>query len=107
MADELIPLTDVVQALRAEIGKAVQAGAQEQVKFALDSVDLEFSVAVTREGGANGKISFNVLGFGAEIGGEGKYSRERTQKITLKLTPKQVDRATGERKSVEIRRRRR
>jgi hypothetical protein len=105
MADELIPLTDVVQALRAEVAKAMQASAQEALKFALDSVDLEFSVVVTKEGGANGKISFHVLGVGAEIGGDGKFSHERTQKITLKLTPKVLDPLTGEGTSPEIRRR--
>jgi Trypsin-co-occurring domain 2 len=105
MADQLIPLKDVVQALRAEVAKAMEAGAQEALKFALDSVDLEFSVVVTKEGGVNGKISFHVLGIGAEVGGDGKYSQERTQKVSLKLTPKMLDPNTGKATSVEIRRR--
>jgi hypothetical protein len=106
MADDLIPLTEVVTALRAEIAKATEASAQEELKFSLDSVDLEFSVVVTKEGGANGKVSFKVLGIGAEIGGDGKYSNEKTQKIALKLTPKKID-GTGQSTPLEIGRKRR
>jgi hypothetical protein len=87
MDDQLIPLTDVVAALRAEIERAVAAGAGASTKFGLGPIDLEFQTVVTREGGAGGKISLKVLGVGAELGASGKLTSAHTQRVKLVLNP--------------------
>jgi len=88
MAQDILPLTEVVQSLRAEIVSAVKAAQQSEIIFKLGDIELEFSVVATREGGANGKISFSVLGLGFEVGGDGKIAREKTQTVKITLSPR-------------------
>jgi len=76
-------LADVVQDLRAELTKAIEAGEGSDLRFALGEIELELAVVVSKEGGGGGKLRFWVLEFGAD----GKVSAEHTQRITLKLTP--------------------
>jgi len=95
MAQDTFPLTEVVQSLRAEIVSAVKAAQQSEIVFKLGDVELEFSVVATREGGANGKISFSVLGFGFEVGGDGKIAREKTQTVKITLSPRRKGQEGG------------
>jgi hypothetical protein len=95
MDDQLIPLTDVVAALRAEIETAVAAAPGAGTKFNLGPIDLEFQTVVTREGKLGGKISFKVLGVGAELGADGTLTNAHTQKVKFVLNPVKVT-ATGE-----------
>jgi len=86
----MLPLGEVVRALRAEIIEAAKAGENEAVRFEVGPIDVEFTIVAKREGGPDGKIKFEVLGFGAEVGAGAKFARERTQKVKLNLTPVQV-----------------
>jgi hypothetical protein len=91
MAEAYLPLSEFVRALRQEIVASAAAARDEAIKFELGPIELEFSVVATREAGVNGKISFQVLGSGFEIGGDGKGSAVRTQRVKLTLSPKQKD----------------
>jgi hypothetical protein len=87
MADETIPLSEVVSALRTEILTAVEQAGSPDLKFKLGAVDVEFTVVVKKEGGADAKLKFSILGVGVEGGASGKVAREQTQKVKLSLTP--------------------
>lgn len=103
MTDQVLPLGDVIRELRAEIVAAASAGEDERVRFELGPIEVEFQIVARREGGPEGKIKFEILGFGAELGGSGSFAREQTQKVKLTLSPLAV-KAGGARGRVEIKR---
>ncbi|MDG4857789.1 hypothetical protein P8605_06400 [Streptomyces sp. T-3] len=76
-------LADMIRALRRELSTAMVQGAGEAIRFELGPVEVEATVAVQQEAGANGKVRFWVV----EAGTEGKYAKAQTQRITLTLQP--------------------
>jgi hypothetical protein len=78
-----IPLASAIQALRQELIAAVDEGQDQQVRFALGDIELEFQVEIAREGRAKAGIAFWVLSLGAE----GSRSTGRTHTVRLSLTP--------------------
>ncbi|GAA4105582.1 trypco2 family protein [Actinomadura miaoliensis] len=79
----MIELSTVIQQLRRELGAAVDAAASERLRFELGPIELEVTVAVTEEGGAQGKVKFWVV----ELGGDLKDTHATTQRIKLTLQP--------------------
>lgn len=98
MSEQLYSLTDAIAALRTEISLAVHHATDEQLKFSLGEIELEFSVVARHENAADGKLKFSILGMGAELGAGAKVSREQVQKVRLKLHAqyKAGDAAQGE-----------
>ena len=103
MPDTLLPLNDVVRALRAELLEASENVENESIRFQLGPIEVEFAVVATREAGPNGKIKFSVLGVGAEVGGSAKFSAEHTQRVKFTLTPTLVTK-DGTRELIEVHR---
>lgn len=87
MPAETFPLCDVVTALRSEILAAVDQAEGSRLKLAIQTVDMEFSVVVKKEGGGDGKLKFSVLGAGIEGGLSGKLAHEQIQRVKLTLKP--------------------
>jgi hypothetical protein len=79
VAGSELGLAEVVEALRAELMAAIDAGKGQPLQFKLDPVEVTVQTVVTRE--ANGKIGWKVL----EVGGKG--SSADTQTLSLRLTP--------------------
>lgn len=79
-----IELRQVIDQLREELFSLTQTAGGEDLRFAIESVDVELHVGVTKEVGAEAKAKFWVL----EVGGEGKFATERTQTIKLSLKPR-------------------
>ncbi|KQX63546.1 trypco2 family protein [Streptomyces sp. Root1310] len=82
----MIELAEVLRELRRELIAAMADEVAPPVRFELGPVEVEATVAVTREAGGSGKVRFWVV----EAGAEGKYARTATQRITLTLHPKSV-----------------
>jgi hypothetical protein len=78
-----IPLASAIRALRSEIVEAVRAAAQEEIRFALGSVELELQVEAAREAGGEAGIKFWLV----SIGGKGSHSSGTTHTVKLTLTP--------------------
>lgn len=74
-------LAEAVKALRAELQEAVAQASDEEIRFVVGPVQMEFNVAVRREAGASGKARFWVL----EAGADSSYSKETIQRVTLTL----------------------
>jgi Trypsin-co-occurring domain 2 len=91
MSQQGLALADVVKALRSEILEAAQAGQNEDIRFNVGAIEVEFTVAVKREGGPNGKVKFEVFGIGAELGADAKFARESSQKVKLTLNPHKLN----------------
>lgn len=70
--------------LRQELSAAIREGEGEDLRFELRPVELELTVAVSKEAGPNAKVRFWVI----ELGADGKAASQATQKITLTLDPR-------------------
>ena len=79
MAD--IGLADAIAAIRQELATAMEQGAEAELQFPVDGVELEFQVAVTTEGHTGGKARFWVLEWDAGA----SRSRESTHTVTVTL----------------------
>jgi len=76
-------LAETIEALRAELTAAMARGSGEPLQFELGQVDVELSLAITREGSGSGGLSFGVVSFGAA----GKAASETTHRLSLTLNP--------------------
>jgi hypothetical protein len=74
-------LADVLAQLRSNLAQALQEGAEEDLRFALDDVEVELQVAVTKEGTGKAGVKFWVINAEAA----GKLADVTTQKIKLKM----------------------
>lgn len=84
-------LREQLEIARQNSQKAAEDG--NGIMFAVNKTEVELSVAVTQEASASGKLKFNVLGFGAELGGEGGMTHQGIQKLKLELDT--IDVSTG------------
>lgn len=84
-----VSIVDAIQGIRRELTNAIAAGANEDLRFNVDSVEIEFQVEVSQniEGqvGAKGGLQFGVISIG-ESSIEGGISRSRGTTHTVKLT---------------------
>jgi len=80
-AVEQLGLAETVEALRAELARAAEAGAGAGFQFPVAGVQLEFHVGVTRTGEGSAGVRFWVV----ELGGSGSYAREEIQTVTVTL----------------------
>ncbi|TDB76244.1 hypothetical protein E1264_38790 [Actinomadura sp. KC216] len=76
-------LAESIEALRAELMEALEAGESAEFGFGVGQILLEFHVGVTRQAGGSGKAKFWVL----ELGGDGSYRREEIHRVTVTLEP--------------------
>ena len=83
-----IPLADVIEKLRDEIGLAMKQAEEKKVRFGLKEIEVELQASVETEAKGGGKfdIGFKVL----EISAEGKRNWKKGHVIRLKLDPKEV-----------------
>jgi hypothetical protein len=78
-----IGLSEAVRAVRAELEAARLAGADEDIRFEVGPIEIEFEVAVTREAQAGGKVKVWVV----EAGAEGTVGKSTTHRVALTLNP--------------------
>ena len=78
-----IELGKVVEQLRTELLDLTQTVGGEELRFAVEGIEVELRVGVTKGGSAGTKAKFWVH----EAGGEAKYGTDRTQTIKLRLKP--------------------
>ncbi|MFI6339059.1 trypco2 family protein [Streptomyces sp. NPDC050535] len=82
----MIELADMIRELRKQLTAAPADGDGEVVRFELGPVEVEASIAVTREAGGDAKVRLWVV----DARANGKYAHAETQRVTLTLTPKAV-----------------
>jgi hypothetical protein len=89
---DCIELRSVIDQLREELYALTETVGGEDLRFAVENVEVELHVGVTKEGKAGAKAKFWVL----EVGAEGKYGTVQTQTIKLKLKPRLKGAKEGE-----------
>lgn len=93
-------LAEVIQELRQSLAVASDEGEGQDIRFDVNTVEVELQVLVEKSVGGKGgsKLDFWVLG-GVDAELSGAYKKAATHKIKLNLTPKDVknlDPKTGE-----------
>ena len=83
-AGTVTDLADAVRALREELSSAMAASTDENLRFEVDAVKMEFVVEVTANTEAHAGVKFWVV----DVGAEGGLSRSASHTVTLELTPK-------------------
>ena len=78
-----VPLASAIKALRRELVTALHEGKDQDVRFALGPIELEFQVEVSREGGGDAGIKFWVVSLGAK----GTRRSGTTHTVKLSLSP--------------------
>jgi hypothetical protein len=78
-----IAVADAIAALRAELEQATQEGAGHDLRFEVDSVELELQATVTNTGTGSAGIKWWLF----EAGVEGSHEVGTTQTIKLTLKP--------------------
>jgi len=91
--NEGIGLSETLRQLRRELADAQAKGDGERLRFEVTEAEVELAVQVTKEGGPEGKVKINVIGAGVGLGTRGRFSRESTHRLSLKLAVK--DATTG------------
>ncbi|MFC4503522.1 MULTISPECIES: trypco2 family protein [Streptomyces] len=85
-----IDLVSAVQALRTQITEAARTAPGSDIRFQVGPIELEFTVALTRDKTVKGGVKAWVVTADAE----GKWSTATTHRVKLNLTP--VSASTGE-----------
>jgi len=81
---ERVELAQVIRQLRQELSAAMREGESEELRFELGPVQLELTVAVSKEAGPSAKVRFWVV----ELGADAKVASQAAQRITLTLDPR-------------------
>ena len=86
MANSL-ELVEVIKSLREDLNLAIRSGEGHELRFNVDTIEVELQTAVEKEGSleGGGKIKFWVLDIDGKV--SGKYKKATTHKIKLNLTP--------------------
>ncbi|MGH3809271.1 MAG: trypco2 family protein [Pseudonocardiaceae bacterium] len=63
---ERVELAQVIGQLQQELSAAMREGEGEHLRFELGTVELELTVAVSREAGPNAKVRFWVIELGVD-----------------------------------------
>ena len=83
-----LELSDMIVGLRKEIQQAQAKAIKEDLKFAVESIEIEAQVTVSMEGSAKAGFKWKFWIFSeADAEVAGKVSREKVQTIRLTLTP--------------------
>jgi hypothetical protein len=81
-------LADAIIAVRRNLIRAQKEGEGEEVRFTVGAIEMEFTVDITKEAGAD--ISVNVLNL-ISLGGKGDRSRAETNRVKVVLNPRTID----------------
>ena len=80
----MIELSTMISELRRELNQAIDAGADERLRFELGPVEVEVTVGLDNKGAGGAKVRFWVV----EIGGDAELARSSLQRIKLTLQPR-------------------
>lgn len=79
-----IGLQEAIEAVRAELTNAMAQRTDDEIRFRVRSVDLEFRVTAERSAEAGGKVRFWVVD--ANAGGSMRSATEHTLRVALDPT---------------------
>lgn len=100
---DTIPLRDAIRALREEIMAAREDAITQAMQFEMGPIEMEFQVVARKEVEGKAKLGFHIIAAEATLGGSGKGTDERTQRVKFVLNPV-LAKTNGTFEEVKIRR---
>jgi hypothetical protein len=85
MAD--LRLVEAISRLRQELYEANKAGAKEELRLDIESVEVEFAVEIVKRGEGGAEICFNVYVVNAKLKAGGDLDNKYAHRIKLNLKP--------------------
>jgi hypothetical protein len=82
-ADEVVGLADVIRQVRRELTVAREEGEEQDIRFSVQKVHLEFAVQVHRAGDGRAGLRIGVVT--AELGGA--VAKDTTHRVQVELAP--------------------
>jgi hypothetical protein len=101
VASTELPVADLagaLRSLRAQLTDAMAEGADEEVRFTLEAIEVEFEVAITREVGGDASVHFWVLTAEAKAAS----TTAATHRLKLQLKPGRRNPETGDLSELEL-----
>ncbi|MBF0346085.1 MAG: hypothetical protein HQL81_00315 [Magnetococcales bacterium] len=83
----LIELSSAIANLRDELLTAQHQGNNKEIRFKVEEIDLDLSVAATKTGGVEAGVKFWVI----DAKAKGEVKSESIMKVRLKLKPMNSD----------------
>ena len=83
MSDQPIGLAEAIGRVRGELAEARREGEGRDLRFRLGEVQLQFEVALTREGAGEAGIKLWVV----SVGAKGSVTSGRMHMVTVSLVP--------------------
>lgn len=87
MKEASTDLAEAVEAVRAELMRAKELGAGSPMEFEVGPVEMQFTVALTREGKTNAGVKVWVIHGDTS----GTLTGQRTHQVKITLHPKRPD----------------
>jgi hypothetical protein len=81
-----LPLAEAVRQLRAELLAATEEGEAQDLKFTVESVDLELNLVLDTRGKYEGRLAL----WKVSAGGGREKGRQETHRMTLRLKPQRT-----------------
>jgi hypothetical protein len=82
--DDGLPLARALSSLRAELAEAIEAARQEELRFKVESIEVNLQVVATTSGGGSAELGLWQV---VKVGGKLDHSRGATHSVKLTLTP--------------------
>jgi Trypsin-co-occurring domain 2 len=83
LSEQPIGLAEAIRQVRVELTHAHLEGQEKDLRFRGGEVQLQFDVAVTREGGGEAGIKLWVV----SVGAKGEVTNAKTNTVTVSLLP--------------------
>ena len=96
-----LELSDVLVGLRKELEQAQANAEKENLKFNVDSIDVEVQVTIEKKVEAEAGVKWKFWVVDAEATGKTGISKEAVQTIRLKLTPETIVKTADGKPSVK------
>lgn len=84
MPDDGLPLARALSSLRAELAEAIEAARKEELRFKVESIEVNLQVVATTSGGGSAELGLWQV---VKVGGKLDHSRGATHSVKLTLTP--------------------
>jgi hypothetical protein len=84
VSDEGVPLAQALASLRAELAEAIETARAEDLRFRVESIEVNLQVVATTSGGGSAELGLWQV---VKAGGRIDHSRATTHSLKLTLTP--------------------
>jgi hypothetical protein len=95
-----LELAEMIKGLRAQLAEAQREGADKDIRFTIEDVELELQISAEKQAGAGVAAKFYVLT--SKVDASKKDTVTQKLKLKLKVEQKIVDQKTGKKEKAPL-----